>query len=420
MRSRLLVALVPVTFAYARLSGGALAYYLFYFFLFLVVLSYYWTWRSGRSTTVIYETSNRTVERGDDLEITVRIENEGLLPIPWMRLTDHTFERRELESIQLAGMYSFTGFRTRLVRYSLRAERRGHYTLGPLRANYGDPFGVFEAVQDFRGRRDILVYPRFTPLSYLPLPLRQPFGHVRTRQHAYEDPTELAELRPMRTGDNPKRIHWKTTARLGEPYVRVPELKATADLVLVLDLNAHAHVWDGTDSTLEKAVETAAAVGHYCLKTGYRTQFMGRAPQSWDMTLRPGHQGFTQLMELLARADSGKGPRLVELLSPERMSLPPRSTLLVVTADTDASLAETLLRLKNRGYGVVLFFVHPEGYLGEAVPRAVRLRVDRLHRLADEGVPTFVIDRDEELAALTDHRRPRSQDVAATTRRRLI
>ncbi len=405
VKTRLFLALIPLSYVYARLAGGTLPYFLFYFFTLTVLLAYLWVRRTSGNLAAIYETSTRVVRRGDPLPVSVRLENEGFTPVPWLRITDHTFQTSDAESVKPVGLHVLGSFRSRVVTYELRAERRGCYRLGPLRATYGDIFGIFEAVADFEGRREIVVYPRFTPIVHLPLPLKEPFGHVRTRQRAYEDPTELAELRPMRPGDNPKKIHWKTTARMGEPYVREHELKATADVIIVVDLNETVHAVDGADSTLEKAVEVAASVGHYCLNNGYRTRLVGWGAHSWDAPFRPDASGFRQLMEVLARVEAGEAPRLADLLAPESVALPPRSTIIVVTPDIDPRLLENLLHLKNRGYGVLLAYVHPEQYLKE-FPLHIRRATGQVQKLNEEGITSIVVQRDEEFSTLVERRFP--------------
>src|SRR5690606_40724979 len=71
-----------------------------------------------------------------------------------------------------------------------------------------------------------------TPTLHDALPIlrcRQPFGRVPTRLRAHQDPTSIADVRPMVPGDSPRFIHWKASARRGELHVKEFELRASTE-----------------------------------------------------------------------------------------------------------------------------------------------------------------------------------------------
>jgi uncharacterized protein (DUF58 family) len=104
---------------------------------------------------------------------------------------------------------------------------------------------------------------------------------------------EYRGLRPYRPGDDPRDVHWRTTARVGHPVVREYERDRSRALWLCLDLRAP----DG--DLAEDAVEIAAAVASAALRRG---EAFGLATQ--DARVRPagGAAQMERVLDLLARA----------------------------------------------------------------------------------------------------------------------
>ncbi len=104
---------------------------------------------------------------------------------------------------------------------------------------------------------------------------------------------EYRGLRPYRPGDDPRDVHWRTTARVGHPVVREYERDRSRALWVCLDLRAP----DG--DLAEDAVEIAAAVASAALKRG---EAFGLATQ--DARVRPagGAAQMERVLDLLARA----------------------------------------------------------------------------------------------------------------------
>jgi uncharacterized protein (DUF58 family) len=126
-------------------------------------------------------------------------------------------------------------------RQQLSLPRRGWYVWGPLVVKSGYPFGLAERERSVPAAGPSIVLPqlgllnmgRFRRFLTLAAPSR---GGVRGRPvrlpaaHA-----EFHALRPFRTGDSPRWIHWRTTARRGELMVREFEDIPTDNLVLIVE-----------------------------------------------------------------------------------------------------------------------------------------------------------------------------------------
>jgi uncharacterized protein (DUF58 family) len=119
--------------------------------------------------------------------------------------------------------------------YHLHSTKRGQYVIGPVTAEFTDPFGLSlhrQAIDD----GDILTV---TPAA-VELPVTGLAGArgndgitaARIRANPSDDDVMTREYRP---GDPMRRVHWAATARHGELMVRQEESVTTPEATLILD-----------------------------------------------------------------------------------------------------------------------------------------------------------------------------------------
>ncbi|OGO43342.1 MAG: hypothetical protein A2137_07140 [Chloroflexi bacterium RBG_16_58_8] len=206
------------------------------------------------------------------------------------------------------------------------------------------------------------------PLEKLGIPSQQFFGDIRLKKHLFQDPVLTAGVRDYRAGDSLKRIHWKSTARLGKLQTKVYEPTTTVDISVFLDVRTlRAPLWGSVYQLQELGIITAAAISRHALKAGFRvglyvnqitrfSQGLVRVPHSQhpDQLLR--------ILEVLAQLHQVETMPAGRFIRQEAWSLPWGSTLVVITAQPAEELLATLLDLKRVGRSVALVKV------GGAVP----------------------------------------------------
>ena len=84
----------------------------------------------------------------------------------------------------------------------------------------------------------LVVYPRVDALPLWRLPPASVEGAHATPERTLQTTPLATTVRPYAPGDSMNRIHWPTTARLGEIQVKEFDLEQTADAWLFLDLDA--------------------------------------------------------------------------------------------------------------------------------------------------------------------------------------
>jgi uncharacterized protein (DUF58 family) len=156
----------------------------------------------------------------------------------------------------------------RLATWEETLPRRGRHTLSGVRVTTRFPFGLFVKASRATGAADVLVYPRRVPPP--PVLLRQAAGLGTAPAGRRGRGHDLHDLRGYRSGDDPRLIHWRVTARTGALTVRELEAETAQDAYLVLR-------GDGARDAerLETALAEAASVAGALLARGARVGLVG-------------------------------------------------------------------------------------------------------------------------------------------------
>lgn len=190
---------------------------------------------------------------GEPCRIVLRVRNVGSVRTPVLGLRDDVGRFGEA-ALQLAPL---PGGSTRDATYSFPTHLRGLHPVGPLTVDVEDPFGLWRSSHPQPGSQTVIVLPRTWPLAPLPpAPGDEPEHGVRALASNSTVDEEFAALRPYEPGDDIRRVHWRTTARLGTPVVRQFDQPWQLRTTVLLDVRRSAH--DRT--SFERAVSAAASV----------------------------------------------------------------------------------------------------------------------------------------------------------------
>lgn len=142
---------------------------------------------------------------------------------------------------------------------------RGRFA-GPLALVSSFPFGFVTCQRGTDGSGEIVVLPRpglADPDGLRRWVARQAGGDGRARKVLRRVTTDRAEVRGVRAyrnGDSIKDIHWRTTARRGEPMVREYDTAPSPELVLVVEPWLPANPADADRERLEAALSLAVTI----------------------------------------------------------------------------------------------------------------------------------------------------------------
>ena len=378
-----LIALLIV----ALFSRVDLFFYLLYLLFGIVVLGRLWASRALKAVAVRRVHADR-VFQGETVDVRLEVTNGSWLPVLWMRL--HDMVPATLGAPGLFRQVVSLAPRERLdLAYTLSANRRGYYQLGPLVAHSGDLLGS-AAIQAAPLGKDgggfVIVYPRIVPLRDLGFPSQSPFGILPSREQIFEDPTRIRGVRDYQRGDSLRRIDWKTSARVGALQVKRCEPAIALETAIFLNLDGGdypvAHQGTATELSIVVAASLAAhlvekrqAVG---LITNGRDPLAAPSVMASTLPLRKGRDHLMHLLDLLARVEvaaEADAPPFLEVISRESVGLPWGSTAVLITAQPSDGLFDSLLALRRRGLGVILVMTSPGRDVSLTIRRAEQIDV---------------------------------------------
>ena len=144
-----------------------------------------------------------------------------------------------------------------VTQYRIPTTRRGLLRFGPLRIEASDPFGIWLRRVAVERYAEVVVLPEVVPLEALPPASGEEPDVGRRNVRMLQTATdEVSALRDFRPGDDVRRVHWPTTAKVGSPVVRQYDEPWQRRVTVLLDTSTHRT--DGP--SFERAVSAAASI----------------------------------------------------------------------------------------------------------------------------------------------------------------
>lgn len=212
------------------------------------------------------------VHEGDRATVELRLTNLRRAPLFDLTVTD---------GITGLGMARFAlgvlgGKERASASYRIVCRPRGVYTVGPAGLETHDPLGL-AGWETTSGEADqLIVFPAVEELSGFPqVRGRDPANMASRPEHSQRGGEDFYTLRSYREGDDLRRIHWPTSARLDELMLRQMETPWQSRALVFLDPRATVYV---DDDHFEKAVVGAASVVRHLAHGGFSGDLWAGGP----------------------------------------------------------------------------------------------------------------------------------------------
>ncbi len=349
--------------AMAVFSGVPLYWIAFWFLLLWLAGSAVWLLWAARSLQLEIQLPATVTDRNSFLQLRVSLFNRTFLPLPLAELyfaekQEGSFPRhyhiyyrhyRIAEKIKIQqSAPKFTWQRT----FQVECFSRGHHFIGPLKVRLYSPFGSMIIEKQFPQLQEIVVQPRLLDFNGTFSP-RHKEQREKRKNVAYTplESSESYDLRPFVSGDSPKLINWKVSARQDELYARRLENTGENRLLLCIELSPPLYT-----SSLEQdlVLEKALALMGNLLARGFQ---VGALTSDGKIRYLPSGPGKKQL--LLARkmfTELSPAPRgdLLESILQGAGKFKETSLFWIVPTLQEGYLLE-LAKLKKRGIKLTHF-----------------------------------------------------------------
>lgn len=320
--------------------------------------------------SLVQVSAKRTVKEtrlfpGDQTEIRLEVANRKLLPLPWVEIEDAIPPQLLAENLppsahrpgcgSLLRSSSLLWYRRTKWKYSLRAGKRGFYSLGPLRLTSGDLFGFYRRRVDFPQPAFMIVYPKIFPIPSFSPPSLFPLGDIRSQKRIFQDPVRPIGLREYQPFDSLRHIHWKASGRSQRLQVKIFEPTATLQASLFLGADSYQENGGFQEEPFEWGISLTASLAHHFIAQGIPTGLFanGRSIDSGQPAqILPGGrpEQILMILEALAKLTSQVVEPLETFLQKERKTLAQGATLVFVLHRISKPMLWQFQELKEAGY----------------------------------------------------------------------
>lgn len=353
----------------------------------------YW-WARSLQRNLSFERAMRFgwAQVGDRLEEQFIVRNKGFLPATWLEISD----RSTLPGYSVARATGVDSFSQNAWTIEGTCSQRGVFTLGDTLLTTGDPLGIYRVELRQPESVTLTVMPPVIPLPFDEIAAGGWQGEGRPRVRATEQTPSAATVRGYVPGDSVRLIHWPTSARKGEPYIRLQEGAPASDWWIALDLDRNVQAGDAAESTAELGVILAASLLDRGLRAHRAVGLVAAAEQPVWMRPEAGDRQRWEVMRALARVQPGKTSLalLLERLGP---ALGHEASLLVITPSTAGNWVTGLTRLAWKGIAATAILMDPNEFT-VGTPGADSSNAQGMQALAsllsDAGVAHHIVSRE--------------------------
>jgi uncharacterized protein (DUF58 family) len=344
-----------------------------------------WWWARGLARGLRFEREVRFgwAQVGDRLEERFTLTNPFALPATWVTLYDHSTLPDHFASVA-TGVDGSSSSQWKINR---QCTRRGVYTLGGATLETGDPLGIYTVTLEDSTAATLAVMPPVIPLPAFEIRAGGWSGEGRPNRYAVHETINTSHTREMQPHDPLRLIHWKTTARRGDFYVRQFEGAPAGDWWIVLDLDSRVQAGAGPDSSEEHAVILAASLAARGLNEGHPVGLaINCCSPEWIVPRRNEYQ-LRALLKALAVASPSE-IALQDYLQRAGPAFSQKSSLLLVTANPHSAWIQALLPLMWRGVMPTVFLLDALSFGGSSSPKSMPVTFRSMN------VPCHVIPRE--------------------------
>jgi len=322
-----------------------------------LLVSYLWARSLAKHLSIKREMRFGWMQVGDHLEERFTLTNNGLFPGLWVEVHDHS-NIPDYNPGRVASVSARDGFKWQTQGI---CNRRGMFTLGPTELITSSPFGFFEVSIRDLASTSLMIMPPIIPLPSIDIAPGGRVGEGRPRQNAPERTVSATSVREYSPEDSLRWIHWPTSARKDDFFVRLFESTPSSDWWIALDLNKNVQAGQGQSSTEEHGVIFAASLADKGLRLGHSVGLVAYSSQPVWLPPKEGNETRWEILRALSLVDVGEKP-LHDILERLRPSISHNSSFILITSDIQASWISTLLPFLLRGIIPTVILLDPNSF----------------------------------------------------------
>jgi len=236
IRNRIFLALaILVSGIYVGCQGGAIPYMIFYGLVLLPLMSAFYVFLVYYRFRIYQKIDNKVLVKEERVPYLFQLANEGILTYTRIKV-NFMKDYSSIELLDQSKDYCLIPKDVIKRETVLCCHIRGEYKVGIDYVTVRDYLNLFQFTYACQSVIQVKVLPRVLHLSHLAAAPK--IEDVKKQQYYIQARQEVpdVEVRKYQSQDDPKRIHWKATARTGQLLTRKYTEEPKTEIILIADL----------------------------------------------------------------------------------------------------------------------------------------------------------------------------------------
>jgi len=349
------------------------------------------------SLKYIQKIDRQFVVKGDTINYTACISNEGILMFPYIKVI--FYNTSALLDTQLQEKsFSLPPLGKIDLSFKLKFHYRGNYEIGIKYIEMDDLLGIFKIKHKIRSPMYLTVYPKIISLEKMLLLSDSSPEHNSNKYNTFfEDLFNVLDIRKYAYGDSLKRIHWKLTAKVGELMVKKYLHTSDKEIYLILDLKKNRLSAEVNIIIEDKIIEAIISVIYYCLCSRIPVNLLYYKDKLMNIEAK-SPLSFDGIYKNLACISFNEETGLEDILGTFFVDNIDKTNIIAFTSNIDFTLYCQLCKLQAYGYNMGFVYISDEEITGIKDPD----KDNMLRSLRETGINVFKVNIHDDLKPILE------------------
>lgn len=366
---RMIVIILPLLFGYTILSVRTPIRILAFAIaaMFIVDLIFGWIFRPKLR---IFRDAPPRARAGSEIDITYDIVNRRkILPAVDIEI-DAYFRDKGLIFVNGPAAINMVSARKKQhLKTRITARRRGLYTLPAPIADARFPLSLFKWSCRDGDTQKLHIYPAFHSLLDLSLPIGKRFQKEGTSKVSkVGESMDFAGCRDFRSGDDPRHIHWRSTARTGKLVVKEYQEEYLSRVAVIVDTCVRTPKFSFRLSKtlkpefpqLEAAVSLTASLADFLARGDFVIDFFAAGPEIYHFKGGRSLGCLDSILDILSCIEPNVN-KPMEALTPMIMDeISGIGSAVIVLLDWDEERKQLAETLRRHGVALKLIMIRDD------------------------------------------------------------
>lgn len=266
------------------------------------------------------EISSSRVEIGEELHISIIIENRKLLPVTFLQVTEkfpiemkYKYDadlHKASDSLFHTTTMMILPFQRIKRDYIVNFNERGKYLLRDVTLTAGDLLGLNTLEKNIEFSQEIVVFPKPLNIDSIASKSGDYIGDISVKRNIIDDPIVTSGIREYTGFEPEKAIHWPSSLKTGKLMVRNFDFTVDNSVFIILNIECNKPFWSGMDKAgIEKCYSITRKLiddlKSKHIKYGFTTNAQTGDYLNGENFIRPslGLDHYYNILDIIGRAD---------------------------------------------------------------------------------------------------------------------